>query len=51
MKAPMSPFIAAVLRDPRSAQALVSAVLRERGSRGKCVIEVRKGELVKRYRL
>lgn len=50
MKAPISADIANVLQDPRSAYELVSAVLKERSSRGKRVIEVRKGDIVKRYK-
>ena len=51
MKAPLSAEIASVLQDPRSAYQLMSAVLRERASRGKSVIEVRtKDGKVKRYK-
>jgi len=50
MKALLSPDIAQVLQDPRAAYELVSAVLAERASRGRRVIEVRKGDVVKRYK-
>jgi hypothetical protein len=52
MKAPISAEIASVLQDSQSAYQLVSAVLQERSSRGKQVIEIRSsnGQVVKRYK-
>lgn len=50
MKAPISPDIARVLQDGRSARALVSAVLKQRSFLGEQSIKISSDGVVKRYK-